>query len=271
MTTAPSPPAQPSAAGVALLDLTLPTPEENLALDEALLNEAEQAKRQGEPHRELLRFWESPGAFVVLGSTGRMAEEIQREACDRAGVAVLRRSSGGGTVLMGPGCLCFSLILDLEKRPELRDIHASYRAILGRLAACLAVEGLAHQGISDLAVHGRKVAGNAQRRKRGTLLHHGAILYNFDLPTIAALLKEPARQPDYRAGRPHAEFLTNLARPAGEIKLRLARCWNATKSPAARMLPDLVLPDLVLPDLVLPDLAPLLREKYANPRWIERF
>jgi lipoate-protein ligase A len=255
MTTAPSPPAKPTPAGIAMLDLTLPTPQENLALDEALLNEAEQTAGRGEPGSELLRFWESPVVFVVLGSTGRLVEEIRLAACSRGGIDILRRSSGGGTVLMGPGCLCFSLILDLQARPELRDIHASYRAILGRLAACLGVEGLAHRGISDLALHGRKVAGNAQRRKRGVLLHHGAILYNFDLPAIAALLKEPARQPDYRAGRPHAEFVANLALPAGEIKRRLASCWNAAPRPAR----------------ILPDLEPLLREKYANPRWIERF
>lgn len=256
MTTTPPPSAKTSPAGIALLDLTLPTHEENLALDEALLNEAEEAARRSEVTRELLRVWESPVPFVVVGSTGRLAEEVHRDACRRGGVAVLRRSSGGGTVLAGPGCLCFSLILNLEKRPELRDIHASYRAILSRLAACLAVDGLAHRGISDLALGGRKVSGNAQRRKSATLLHHGVILYNFDLPMITALLKDPARQPDYRACRPHAEFLTNLALPAEEIKLRLARCWNATE-PHSRG--------------KLPDLTPLLREKYANPRWIERF
>jgi lipoate-protein ligase A len=256
MTTTPSPPTKPSAAGIELLDLTLSTPGENLALDEALLNRAEDASRRGEPAGELLRFWESSVPFVVLGSAGRLAEEVHQEARLRAGVAILRRSSGGGTVLLGPGCLCFSLILDLEKRPELRDIHASYRAILSRLAACLAVEGLAHRGISDLALGGRKVSGNAQRRKRATLLHHGAILHDFDLPAISLLLKDPYRQPDYRAGRPHGDFIANLDLPAEEIKQRLARCWNATKAPTR---PN------------LPDLAPLLRQKYANPRWIERF
>ena len=256
MISAASPTSHPSPARATLLDVTLPTPAQNLALDEALLNQAEEAARRGEAAAELLRFWESPLPFVVLGSMGRLAEEIHRKACRRNGIAVLRRSSGGGTVVAGPGCLCFSLILDLEQRPQLRDIHASYRAILSRLVACLAVEGLAHRGISDLALGGRKVCGNAQRRKSATLLHHGALLYNFDLPMIAALLQEPARQPDYRAGRPHAEFVTNLALPAQEIKQRLAGCWNAAKTHSP---------------LKLPGLNHLLQEKYENPRWIERF
>jgi lipoate-protein ligase A len=237
-----------------LLDFTFATPAENLALDEALLNESDEAARRGEAAREWLRLWESPVPFVVLGSTGRLAEEVHHEACRRNGIAILRRSSGGGTVLAGPGCLCFSLIFDLEKRPELRDIHASYRAILGRIAACLAVEGLTHRGISDLALGNRKVAGNSQRRKSATLLHHGAILCHFDLPRITALLKDPARQPDYRAGRTHSEFLANLALPVETIKQRLAQCWDATKSREK-----------------LPDLAALLREKYENARWMERF
>ena len=49
-------------AGIGLLDLTLRTPEENLALDEALLAAAEASAG-----RETLRFWESPVPFVVLG------------------------------------------------------------------------------------------------------------------------------------------------------------------------------------------------------------
>jgi lipoate-protein ligase A len=46
-----------------LLDLTLPTPAENLALDEALLDAAE----AGELPDEVLRLWEFPQAVVVIG------------------------------------------------------------------------------------------------------------------------------------------------------------------------------------------------------------
>jgi lipoate---protein ligase len=47
-----------------LLELTLDTPAENLALDEALLLATEAA---GEP-QETLRIWEPRLHFVVLGS-----------------------------------------------------------------------------------------------------------------------------------------------------------------------------------------------------------
>src|SRR4051794_35022284 len=92
--------------GMRFLDLTLPGAAENLALDEALLLEAE-AGRAG----EVLRVWEWPRPAVVLGSGCRLAEDVDEEACRRDGVPVLRRASGGGTVLLGPGSLCFGLVL----------------------------------------------------------------------------------------------------------------------------------------------------------------
>jgi lipoate-protein ligase A len=241
---------------VALLDVTLGTPEENLALDEALINEAESAARQGDAVTEMLRFWESPKRFVVAGSTGRLAAEVCLENCRRAGVPVFRRASGGGAILAGPGCLFFSLVLDRCARPELEDIHRSYAVILECIAAGLGVPGLEHQGISDLALDGRKVSGNSQRRKSRVLLHHGTILYDFDLASIPRFLRDPPKRPAYRKDRGHLDFLTNLDLPAAAIKSRIASCWNAQPPFVARPLPSI---------------AALREEKYGNPKWIERF
>ena len=57
---------------------------------------------------------------------------------------------------------------------------------------------------------GRKVSGNAQRRGRRALLHHGTLLYDFDPGLAARYLKEPIRRPAYRSGRCHADFIGNL-------------------------------------------------------------
>ena len=54
-----------------LLDLTLPSPAENLALDEALLDAAETGNSN-----ETLRFWESPTPFVVVGYANKIQTEV---------------------------------------------------------------------------------------------------------------------------------------------------------------------------------------------------
>src|SRR5438874_3390218 len=108
------------------LEVTLPTLAENLALDEALLLEAE--SRRG---TEILRLWEWPGPGVILGSGCWLAADVDEPACRAAGVPILRRSSGGGTVLLGTGCLCYSLVLSYDRSPALLGVRSSYINILG--------------------------------------------------------------------------------------------------------------------------------------------
>ncbi len=116
-----------------LLDLTLPTPEENLALDEALLDVAEEAN---EPV-EVLRFWEADRPLVVLGRSSKVAEEAQLEPCKNAGVPVLRRCSGGAAIVAGPGCLMYAVVLSYELHPELRALDLAHRFVLSRLRDAL--------------------------------------------------------------------------------------------------------------------------------------
>jgi lipoate-protein ligase A len=206
------------------VDLTLPTLAENLALDEALLLEAEAGRG-----REVLRVWEWPALAVVLGAGGKLAEEVDTVRCERDNVPVLRRSSGGGTVLLGPGCLCFSLVLAYERSAALREIPFSYVYILGKIADALAglLPGIAHAGTSDLAADGRKFSGNSQQRKRHFLLHHGTLLYAFAMTKLADYLPLPSRQPDYRQHREHSAFLCNLPTAATDLKQRLRTAWQA--------------------------------------------
>jgi len=210
-------------ASFRLLDMTLPSPVENLALDDALL---EDAGRESDP---VLRFWESDRHFVVLGRSSHHADDVQLDACREDGIPLFRRSSGGGTVLQGPGCLSYALILPLSFHNDLRDIRLSNRFILDRLAEALSQwePAIVMQGISDLAIEGRKISGNAQRRTRNALLFHGTLLYRMQPGIIARYLKQPKRQPEYRDDRPHDAFLRTIAAPIEDMKRAIAHAWHA--------------------------------------------
>ncbi len=233
------------------IDVTLPTLPENLALDEALLLEAEDG-RGG----EVLRVWEWATPAVVLGAGGVVADDVDAAACAADGVPLARRSSGGGTVLLGRGCLLYSLILRYDRAAELRDIRASYRWILDRVIDALEplLPGIVTEG-SDLAADGRKFSGNSQQRKRNHLLHHGTLLYDFDLLLIGRYLREPPRQPEYRRRRSHGAFVRNLPAGAAELRERLRQVWQA--EPAQRPLPRERVCQLVV-------------DKYATTDWVYR-
>lgn len=212
-----------------LLELTLPTPEENLALDEALLDEAEEEGRG-----EVLRIWEAARPFVVLGRSSRHLDEVDRAACRERDVPVLRRCSGGASIVAGPGCLMYAVVLDYERRPALRMLDEAHRFVLARVARAAArFADVAPRGTSDLAFGAppRKFSGNSLRCKRRHLLYHGTLLYGFRLELIAECLRTAPRQPEYRFGREHAEFVANLPAAAGPLAQALIESWGATPDP----------------------------------------
>lgn len=235
------------------LDLSLPTPAENLAADEALW---EAAEADG---AEVLRFWESAIPFVVVGYANRVGTEADLAACQARGVQVLRRVTGGGTVVQGPGCLNYTLVLHIARHAATASITRTNLWILNRHAAVLTTllgRPVCRRGDTDLAVGDRKFSGNAQRRGRRAILFHGTLLLGFDLALVPALLPRPSREPDYRAGRSHAEFLMNLNAPAAVVKSALREAWDA-REPTAQWSAARV--------------AELAADKYSRPEWNYRF
>jgi lipoate-protein ligase A len=107
-----------------------------------------------------------------------------------------------------------------------------------------------------LVHEGRKFSGNALRCKRQHLIYHGTLLYDYPLANIARYLGQPARMPEYRAGRAHESFVTNLPLTREKIATALRTAFEA---------------EIELPVLPTELTQKLVQEKYSLASWTERF
>jgi len=235
---------------VQFVEFSPPSAASQIALDEALLD-----LRENESGEGFLRFWEPSAPCVVLGRMNIADREVRLDRCRERGIPVFRRSSGGGTVVQGPGCLNFTLVLNIGDDPRLAHAATTNDFVLGRTAGVitsLAGEPVTVRGMSDLTIDGRKISGNAQRRRIRSVLYHGCILLDLDLALIEELLPLPSRAPEYRGGRSHTEFLRNLRISAEALKDALRLSWGA-QVPAT--------------GIPVEETERLAREKYLNPAW----
>ncbi len=235
-------------------DLTLPTPEENLAFDEALLDMCE-AGFSG----PVLRFWAPETRFVVVGYANKVALEVNADACRDRNIPILRRCTGGGTVLQGPGCLNYSVVLRIDSDPQLGGIPGTNKYVMERnreAVQTLLEAPVQLEGHTDLAVGGLKFCGNAQRRRRHCLIFHGCFLLACDIALMEEVLFMPSKRPEYRNNRRHGEFVTNIAVSPAALIAALKAVWNAARP---------------LTECPLAETQVLAREKYSRAEWNLKF
>jgi len=65
-------------------------------------------------------------------------------------------------------------------------------------------------GISDIAISGKKILGSAIYRSKDALLYHAVLNLGEPATTFERYLRHPSKEPDYRLGRSHSEFVTSL-------------------------------------------------------------
>ncbi|CAI5483458.1 unnamed protein product [Closterium sp. Yama58-4] len=147
---------------------------------------------------------------IVMGISGKPHELLHTEAVLEARVPVVRRFSGGGTVVLDSGSVLTSLICRRSAVPNLplypRPIMEWTEGLLQ--PAMTNVPGFALRD-NDYVVGDLKVGGNAQSITGSSFLHHTSFLWDFCSHRMA-LLQQPSRAPEYREGRSHDQFITKL-------------------------------------------------------------
>ena len=194
-----------------------------LALDEVLLAGRTRA----------IRFWEWSERAIVLGSHQSIANEVDVAAAAGLGFQVLRRLSGGGAMIVEPGrTITWSIYAPAEDMAGL-SFAASYAALDAWAVRALIRLGVPaeHRPLNDIATPRGKLAGSAQARRRGRVLHHTALAYDMDVALVRRLL---------RIGRPRVSprglrsaekevsplrWFCDLAQP--EVVARLAAAFAA--------------------------------------------
>lgn len=236
------------------IELTLPDPASNLACDEALV-ESFEARRVPDG---LLRIWEPKNHFIVLGHSNRIDSEVDVAACESERLSIFRRLSGGGTVMQGPGCLNYSLILRNGVDIPL-GIGESFQVVLEHHKQCIQEmigDCVDIAGVSDLVINGRKFSGNAQYRKRRFTLVHGTFLLNLDPAIVARCLRLPSKQPVYRQNRSHDSFMRNLHLDPNGVRKALKAAWSASDQFTE------------VPNAMIADLK---KSRYGRPDWTHKF
>jgi lipoate-protein ligase A len=170
----------------------------NMARDEALLGAS---LRGGRPALRLYS-WSRPTLSLGMHQP---ASDVDRSACKRAGVDLVRRPTGGGAVLHDRE-LTYAVVGRLGEDGLPRSVVGVYELIAGAIVrglARLSVEAAAWSGRRggpggpdcfsgaserEIVVSNRKLVGSAQVRRRGAVLQHGSLLLGFDPERVGAVL-----------------------------------------------------------------------------------
>lgn len=180
-------------------------PESKLNVNEDLFLSALESGLSG------FRVYEPESVKIVLGAAGKVEKELYLERVKEDGVSVQRRNGGGGTVVLSRGQVVTALVKEVNEQFRNVEFMRKINQWIVDVLELLGVKGIEHAGISDLTLNGKKILGSSLHRKKYFLFYQSSLLVSNKIRLFERYLKYPDRVPEYRAGRGHSEFCTNLA------------------------------------------------------------
>lgn len=171
-----------------------------LQIEEALL-------RADDRNWCLLNIGSSPA--IVMGISGKSERLVDHVKAKERNLPIIRRFSGGGTVVVDHSTLFVSLICN-----ESCTGVSTYPGPILEWNASLFDKALKDHGFealeNDYVLHNKKFGGNAQYLTKKRWLHHSSLLWNYQESLMDCLLLPP-RMPNYRDNRSHHHFLCKLS------------------------------------------------------------
>lgn len=152
--------------------------------------------------------WQPDKSYVVLGASNRPEEALHTDQVLQDGITVMKRPSGGQTVVLTPGNLVIAAVYPHSLQPK--NLFNQINTSIVEVIEAEGLMGLSLRGISDIAIGDKKILGSAMYRTRDKLLYHAVLNVGEPAATFEKYLRHPGKEPDYREGRKHSDFVTSL-------------------------------------------------------------
>jgi lipoate---protein ligase len=170
-----------------------------------------EALRRFEQEGPFIWLWEPEEPCCVLGA-GTPEADIDLALCAATDLPVYRRRGGGGAVILSPGCLIITAAYDATRKSFASQWVMPIAEAIARAVSGLGLHDVRVRGLGDVAIGERKILGSSLYANRQVALFQGSLLVDSDLSLIEAYLPHPSKEPDYRRGRQHLNFVTTMAR-----------------------------------------------------------
>jgi lipoate---protein ligase len=216
-----------------------------------------------------LRLYTYRSHCALVGRFQNIDNEINRDYCEANGIALNRRPTGGGAIIMGKDQL--GVALSIPGREEDSFRHARELMVNFSAGIISGLEALdiqaAFWGKNDIEIHNRKVAGlGVYRAPAGGLLFHASVLVDLDIAFMLRVLKTPFEKITDKTIATVADRVTTIRRETAspvtldEIRLSIAAGYGRTSG--ASLAPGDFTPG------ELEAIDALEKSKYLAPAWV---
>ena len=234
-------------------------PALHMALDEVMLDDVAAGRRP-----PTLRIWEWAGPAVVMGRYQSLRNEVDAEAARRHGIEVVRRISGGGAMFIEPGnTITYSIVapVSLVEGMTFEQAYAYMDQWVIEALGTLGVKAW-YQPLNDIASSDGKIAGAAQARRGGAVLHHVTMAYDIDAMKMLEVLRIGREKMSDKGTASAQKRVDPLRRqtglPRGAVIERMIETFRGRHG-------GLVADSLQAEELVRAQA--LARDKFATPEW----
>ena len=131
---------------------------------------------------------------AIVGKYQDINAALRLDRCKERGIEYNRRSTGGGTVIMGPRVVALGLGIPIDYpglKGGINGIFESLSAVLLSALRDLGVQA-GFRPKNDLEVDGKKIAGlSASLETDKAILFHASLLVDFDIPLMMEIMNQP--------------------------------------------------------------------------------